>query len=47
MGTKITGKIVERKKGFLYYVDKEGCVCEVEMAQVRRKREEAEKVKMS
>jgi len=34
MGTKVTEKVIERKKGFLYYVDKDGCVCESEMAQV-------------
>jgi len=32
MGKIIVKNAVERKKGFFYYLDKEGNLCEVEMA---------------
>jgi len=38
MGKIIAKKVVERKKGFLYYVDGEGNVCEAEMARGGRKK---------
>lgn len=32
MGTIIVEKAVERKPGYLYYIDKEGNLCEAEMS---------------
>lgn len=37
MGTIIVKDAVVRKKGFLYYVDGEGNVCEAEMSRGRKK----------
>lgn len=38
MGKIIIPNAVQRKKGFLYYVDGEGNVCEAEMAHGRKKK---------
>lgn len=39
MGTVIAKNVVNRKKGYLYYVDAKGNVCEAKMARGgRRKR---------
>jgi len=38
MGKIIVKNAVERKKGFLYYVDGEGNVCETEMKHGRKKK---------
>lgn len=37
MGRVIVKKAVERKSGFLYYVDGEGNVCEAKMCRGRKK----------
>jgi len=42
MGTIIVEKAVERQPGYLYYIDGEGNLCEVEMAQERRKKNRGE-----
>jgi hypothetical protein len=36
MGEIVVANVVKRKRGFLYYVDGEGNVCEAEMARGRR-----------
>ena len=38
MGKIIVKNAVERKKGFLYYIDGEGNLCESEMAHHKKKR---------
>ena len=38
MGTVIAKNVVNRKKGFLYYVDGKGNVCEAKMARGGRKK---------
>jgi len=38
MGTIIVKKAVERKPGYLYYVDSKGNVCEAKMARGGRKK---------
>jgi len=38
MGKIIAKKVVERKKGFLYYVDGQGNVCEAKMCRGGRKK---------
>lgn len=38
MGKIIAKKVVERKPGFLYYVDSEGNVCEAKMARGGKKK---------
>jgi len=38
MGKIIAKNVVERKKGFLYYVDGKGNVCEAKMARGRKKK---------
>ena len=38
MGKIIAKDVVERKKGFLYYVDGEGNVCEAKMARGGKKK---------
>jgi len=38
MGKVIVPKAIERKKGFLYYVDGKGNVCEAKMARGRKKK---------
>lgn len=43
MGKVIAKKVVERKPGFLYYVDSEGNVCEAKMARGGKKKKAAKK----
>lgn len=43
MGKVIAKKVVERKPGFLYYVDSEGNVCEAKMARGGKKKKVAAK----
>ena len=38
MGKIIKKNVVERKKGYLYYIDKAGNVCEAKMARGKRKK---------
>jgi hypothetical protein len=38
MGRVIAKKVVERKPGYLYYVDSKGNVCEAKMARGGRKK---------
>jgi len=38
MGTIIAKNVIERKKGYLYYVDGKGNVCEAKMARSGRKK---------
>lgn len=38
MGRVIVKKVVKRKKGYLYYVDGKGNVCEAKMARGGRKK---------
>ena len=38
MGTVIARNVVNRKKGFLYYVDAKGNVCEAKMARGGRRK---------
>lgn len=45
MGKVIAKKVVERKPGFLYYVDSEGNVCEAKMARGGKKKKAAVKKK--
>ena len=40
MGKIILEKAVERRKGYLYYVDGEGNVCEAELARGGKKKKE-------
>jgi len=40
MGTIIVPKVVERKPGFLYYVDGKGNVCEAKMSRGGKKKKE-------
>ena len=42
MGIIIVEKAVERKPGYLYYIDGEGNLCEAEMAHGKEKDEEKE-----
>ena len=43
MGKIIAKKIVERKSGFLYYVDGKGNVCEAKMARGGKKKKKVAK----
>ena len=45
MGRVIAKKVVKRKKGYLYYVDAKGNVCEAKMARGgrRKKKKKAKK----
>lgn len=43
MGKIIAKNIVERKSGFLYYVDGKGNVCEAKMARGGKKKKKAAK----
>ena len=43
MGKVIARNIVKRKKGFLYYVDAKGNVCEAKMARGGRRRSSSRK----
>lgn len=38
MGTIVTKNAVNRKQGFLYYVDRKGNVCEAKMKHGRKKK---------
>lgn len=40
MGEIIKEKVVEREKGFLYYIDKEGNLCKSKMSRKGRPRKE-------
>ncbi|MFH0808762.1 MAG: hypothetical protein V1888_04070 [archaeon] len=44
MGKIIAKNIVERKSGFLYYVDGQGNVCEAKMARGGKKKKVVKKV---
>lgn len=43
MGKIIAKKVVERKPGYLYYVDSEGNVCEAKMARGGKKKKAVKK----
>ncbi|UCD20962.1 MAG: hypothetical protein JSW08_00225 [archaeon] len=43
MGKVIVKKVVKRKKGYLYYVDGKGNVCEAKMARGGKKRKKKTK----
>jgi len=43
MGKVIAKNVVSRKKGYLYYVDGKGNVCEAKMARGGRKKKAAKK----
>ena len=43
MGKIIAKKVVERKSGYLYYVDGKGNVCEAKMARGSKKKKKAAK----
>ena len=43
MGKVIAKKVVKRKKGYLYYVDAKGNVCEAKMARGGRRKKKAKK----
>jgi len=45
MGRIIVKNVVERRKGFLYYIDAEGNVCEAEMSHKGRKKKDVGKKK--
>jgi len=45
MGKIIVKNAIERKKGYLYYVDGKGNVCEAKMARGGRKKKAAKKKK--
>jgi len=45
MGKIIAKKVVERKSGFLYYVDGKGNVCEAKMARGGKKKKKVVKKK--
>ena len=45
MGTVIAKNVVNRKSGYLYYVDGKGNVCEAKMARGGKKKKAAEKKK--
>jgi len=38
MGTILVKNVIERKSGYLYYVDGQGNVCEAKMARGRKKK---------
>jgi len=43
MGKIIVKNAVERKKGFLYYIDKDGNLCEAQMAKKKKIKKEVKK----
>mgnify|MGYP001593692512 CR=1 FL=1 len=43
MGTVVARNVVKRKKGYLYYVDGKGNVCEAKMARGGRKKKSSKK----
>ncbi len=45
MGRIIVKNVVKRKKGYLYYVDGKGNVCEAKMARGGKKKKKAKKKK--
>ena len=45
MGSVIAKNVVNRKKGYLYYVDGKGNVCEAKMARGGKKKKSAKKKK--
>ena len=45
MGKIIAKNVIERKSGFLYYVDGKGNVCEAKMARGGKKKKKAAKKK--
>ncbi len=47
MGKIIAKNIVERKSGFLYYVDGKGNVCEAKMARGGKKKKKVAKKKVA
>lgn len=47
MGKIIARNVVERKKGYLYYIDGEGNVCEAKMARGGKKKKKAVKKKVA
>ncbi len=47
MGKIIAKNIVQRQKGFLYYVDGEGNVCEAKMARGGKKKKKSSKKKQT
>jgi hypothetical protein len=47
MGKIIAKGVVERKSGFLYYVDGKGNVCEAKMARGGKKKKKAVKKKVA
>jgi hypothetical protein len=47
MGKIIAKKVVERKSGFLYYVDGKGNVCEAKMARGGKKKKKVAKKKVA
>ena len=44
MGKIIVPNAVERRKGFLYYIDGEGNLCEAQMAYAKKKNVEKETI---
>ena len=46
MGKIVKKKVVTRKKGYLYYVDGQGNVCEAKMARGGKKKKKAVKKKV-
>ena len=47
MGKIIAKNVVERKSGFLYYVDGQGNVCEAKMARGGKKKKKVAKKKVA
>ena len=43
MGTVVAKNVVNRKKGYLYYVDGQGNVCEAKMARGGRRKKASKK----
>ncbi|GAI06978.1 unnamed protein product [marine sediment metagenome] len=43
MGRVVAKKVVKRKKGYLYYVDGKGNVCEAKMARGGKRKKKAKK----
>ena len=46
MGRVIAKKVITRKKGYLYYVDGKGNVCEAKMARGGKKKKKATRKKV-
>jgi hypothetical protein len=45
MGEIILANAVQRKPGYMYFIDKDGSVCEAKMTRGRKKKETAKKKK--